>query len=358
MILPGDSFGPHHWFLLSPGGPEISRKHEWKLTFATGVHPFCPCLALFTLLFRQKRNVLFFSQARIDLHLEKTCLILSLPQKAHIFLDSSYPWRKTLEQWKLPLSRSWLIQSFSDPWLARNFVIFWGQTLRLWSSHHEQKVWRQMCGYNPYATHRGQPDIVNGFFLRECPFLSWFGFHLWISPRHLRCFRYGGRLMCLLWFCLGLCLQCSSLSWNQLTMVLSSSQYQIVSFCTKHLLFGSLWGHQQLVHRRSCTCNQLSSCRALRCVRRPWNCFFLFFASRTRDERLQKHWKRNIRLSKTQVTRRFFFEVWPSKLRNSSGTWCAATHLSLFSSVNSSGKWLIRYQPASATTCTTANTCC
>lgn len=51
--------------------------------------------------------------------------------KRHTVCYSSYPWRKTPEQWKLPLSRSWLIQSFSDPWLARNFVILWGQTLRL-----------------------------------------------------------------------------------------------------------------------------------------------------------------------------------------------------------------------------------
>lgn len=139
VILPGDSCGPHHWFLLSPGiGQEISRKHEWKLTFATGVHPFCPCLALFTLLFRQKRSC-FFTGAHWSAF-GKTCLILSLPQKAHNF-SKTYPWRKTPEQWKLPLSRSWLIQSFSDPWLpARNFVIFWGQTLRLWSSHHERSI--------------------------------------------------------------------------------------------------------------------------------------------------------------------------------------------------------------------------
>ena len=97
--------------------------------------PVWPCLH-----FSSDKRDPVFSQARIDLHLEKTCLILSLPQKAHNF-SKTYPWRKTPEQWKLPLSRSWLIQSFSDPWLpARNFVIFWGQTLRLWSSHHERSI--------------------------------------------------------------------------------------------------------------------------------------------------------------------------------------------------------------------------
>ncbi len=59
----------------------------------------------------------------------------------------------------------------------------------------------------------GLSDIVMMFFLRECPFcLSFSSMSLWqISPRHRRWFPYGGRLMCLLWFCLGLCWPCSSL---------------------------------------------------------------------------------------------------------------------------------------------------
>jgi len=106
------------------------------------------------------------------------------------------------------------------------------------------------------------------------------------------------------------------------------------------------WGHQQLVHKRSHACDQRSSCSGLGCVRRPCNiqCW----------ERL---WWGKV------------LEVWPwEKPRNSSGTWCAATHLSLFSAVNSSEKWLmgrcydffmffifwyLSNQPEIATTCTT-----
>ena len=146
-----------------------------------------------TLLFRQKRMSCFYHWG-VHLHLEKKSEE-SLPQKHTAFSS----WRKTPEQWKLPLSPGWLIQSFSDPCLQE-----------MWLSQ-EAKPW----GFEVpnHVRSIGLSDIVMMFFLRECPFcLSFSSMSLWqISPRHRRCFPYGGRLMCLLWFCLGLCWPCSSL---------------------------------------------------------------------------------------------------------------------------------------------------
>ena len=91
--------------------------------------------------------------------------------KRHTVCYSSYPWRKTLEQWKLPLSRSWLIQSFSDPWLARNFVILWGQTLRL------QKVpitMKKKYGVKCAVTTRTTRHCQWVFFLENVHKMSWF----------------------------------------------------------------------------------------------------------------------------------------------------------------------------------------
>ena len=118
----------------------------------------CPFFWPMTLLFRQKRNVLFLTGAHWSAFGKNMSDFITSP-KRHTVCYTSYPWRKTPEQWKLPLSPSWLIQSFSDPWLARNFVIFGGQTLRL------QKV----PITNKSTQQRGQPDIVM-IVLENVPF--------------------------------------------------------------------------------------------------------------------------------------------------------------------------------------------
>ena len=140
VILPGDSCGPHHWFLLSPGiGQEISRKHEWKLTFATGVHPFCPCLALFTLLFRQKRSCFFHRRALICIW-KKHVWFYHFPKRHTIFQKPIHEGKRRSSENCHCLGADW---SNHFPTLGCQQEIswfFWGQTLRLWSSHHERSI--------------------------------------------------------------------------------------------------------------------------------------------------------------------------------------------------------------------------
>lgn len=201
-----------------------------------------------------------------------------------------------------------------------------------------------MCSY----ASSGWCDDIVMMFLEDVPFVLVSLPCLWISPRHLRCFPYRGRRMCLLWFCLGLCLQCSSLR------VLESAHHNsIFQSSVPNCLFCSKRAKKQQKPCSFCIFPSIHLLLEAFEDTTSWSTEGVALATSSQVAALsgvcggpgivlkarKALKKKPMRLSKIWVTRRFL--EWPSKLRNSSGTWCAATHLSLFSAVNSSEKWLM-----------------